>query len=70
MVKMFNINYEAIILTSWTLIMAVTFTSFLSVTGSILAVVYWVSLIKNKVVNRYYKGSWKKYLTSLIKKKK
>lgn len=67
---MLNINFEAIILTGWTIVMAITFTSLISVAGSILAVVYWVSLIKNKVVNRYYKGSWIKYLTSLINKKK
>lgn len=70
MEKMFNINFEAMILTGWTVIMAITFTSFLSIIGGVLAVVYWVSLIKNKVVNQYYKGSWLKYLTSLINKKK
>ena len=70
MEKMLNINFEAIVLTGWTMIMAITFTSLLSVIGSILAIVYWVSLIKNKVINPYYKGSWIKYFISLKNKRK
>jgi len=69
MVRMNNINLEALMLTGLTALMTITFTSFLSILGSILAIIYWFSLIKNKIINPYYKGSWKKYITSLITKK-
>lgn len=61
-------NIEAIVMTLFSFILLISFTTIITVIPSMLAIVYWIPKIKKEQVNVDHNGSWWKWLKSFINK--